>query len=33
VQCAHTPKIISRREQIPRDHVIGAAWAHQQEPL
>ena len=31
VQCTHTPKIISRREQIPRDHVIGAAWAHQQD--
>src|SRR4029078_8680436 len=31
VQCTHTPKIISRREQIPRDHVIRAAWAHQQD--
>ena len=30
MQSAHTPKIISRREQIPRDHVIGAAWAQQQ---
>ena len=31
MQCTHTPKVISRREQIPRDHVIGAAWAHQQD--
>src|SRR5262245_32774378 len=30
VQGAHAPKIISRCEQIPRDHVIGAAWAHQE---
>src|SRR5262245_4309863 len=30
VQGAHSPEIISRREQVPRDHVIGAAWAYQQ---